>query len=235
MNTLKLILQSVLISILILQLLYTSAISKLPLPASSEVVDSVTLEEENLNYQETYHSLIDDKVLSIYEISLPLAEGEYYSGKFQNASAGVDQLNSMDALEPGDQVALLSDQIIYFSYQDGYINTPKGYAFGVCWSVTALGGLIDEANKNWKEDHGYPLFIVKQSSGHGRTYETYYPNNNYGYAVLKNNDGSVGVDYIFQVNPKAQIDNVLFYFEALTDNEEAYGGYEIRGWVTVKR
>lgn len=171
-----------------------------------------------------------------YEISIPLVDVDYYDGKFENAKAGVDQYNSIGLLlTEGEQVSLLDDGIINFWIDGGYIETEEGYAFGVCWFVTALGGLVDEANVDWQSKYGQQLFILDEAHGHSKQYDSYFPNNGYGYAIADYGDGEY-LDYSFHVNSSAGIKELWFEFEAVQDDPTAYEGMSINGelWVVLE-
>jgi len=137
--------------------------------------------------------------------SLPLKQQDYYWGKFANASAGAKELNQIGVLHPGDKVAVIGDGYITLDESAGYVQ-PRGhyYASGLCWSISAMGGMMDQANKQFRDKYGVNLFIFKPGDryGHSVNYSTYKPSNNgWGYTVSKVRDNVGQPDYKFQINP----------------------------------
>ncbi|MBN1373997.1 hypothetical protein JW962_01515 [Candidatus Dojkabacteria bacterium] len=175
----------------------------------------------------------DTPVNFTYSISLPLAETDFYEGKYDNAVAGLNAfMSKYSNVYPDNQISLIRDKLFFFVPENGYVETSKGFAFGVCWFVTTLGGLIDNANTDWNNQFGQDLFIVSEAHGHGITYPTYFPNNGYGYSVYQS--GDYIIDYVFYINPEFNnIDHIEFNFWGETNSQEGYNGLSIEGELTV--
>jgi len=164
-----------------------------------------------------------------YEIKLPLVSSDYYYGKFENATAGVNEFMDSYIYKLGEGVGLLENDVISLKDVNSYIMTSKGYGYGVCWFVTALGGLIDEVNSKWMAINHTAVFTVTESHPHSTTYQTYFPNRYYGYAIY---NGDYVYDYSFVVsNPEVR--EVHMIFTSQTDNPNAYMGYSIDGKVII--
>jgi hypothetical protein len=141
----------------------------------------------------------------VLTFALPLKKEDYYWGKFENGSAGAKELNKIGTLIPGDRVEVIGDGYITLNKSAGYVQ-PRGhyYASGLCWSISAMGGMMDQVNKQFRVEYGMDLFIFKPGDryGHSVNYSTYKPSNNgWGYTVSKIMDGVGQPDYKFQINP----------------------------------
>lgn len=137
-------------------------------------------------------------------VELPLFAEDYYWGKYENGSAGVRGINQIASLRPGDKISLIGDQYINVKSYNGFIKPQSGYGFGsgLCWSTSALGYLMDEANAAFKQKYGIDLFIINNRAPHSHNYRSYLPSNNgWGYTVLQRSTGIAVQDYIFTVNP----------------------------------
>ncbi|MBD3280622.1 hypothetical protein GF389_03805 [Candidatus Dojkabacteria bacterium] len=180
----------------------------------------------------------------IAAIDLPLIEKDYYWGKYENAEAGVNELNAIDTLEPGDKISIIGNGYITLNPSRGYIQPQAGYYYGsgLCWSVSALGGAMDEANKTFKEKYGTDLFVFEGNYGsrygHSHTYPTYGPSNNgYGYSIIKVSSGKGQVDYTFTLNPQIEnikgLENAKFRIEleATEKHPTAFKGQSIKATV----
>lgn len=136
--------------------------------------------------------------------NLPLVRKDFYGGKYENARAGAGELNRIPALKSGMRVRVIADGYITLQRNRGYVQ-PRGYYFGsgLCWSTSALGGMMDVANRQFKQRYGVDLFVFSggDRAPHSHKYETYTRSNRGGgYTVLKS--GSGGQDLRFTVNPK---------------------------------
>ncbi len=137
---------------------------------------------------------------------VPLASGDYYYGKYINASIAAGEINDIPIITPGDRIAIISDNYLTFDKSKGYIKPSANiyYASGVCWTATTLGALMDQANSEFINKYGIPLFTFEQWDryAHKNKYATYAGiNYGYGYAVSKPPSGKV-FDYKFTVNPE---------------------------------
>jgi hypothetical protein len=175
-----------------------------------EVIDSDTLAQEG---NDSVVDNVQTKVLGASQngtrytnvvYKLPLQKKDYYYGKYINARAGANELNNIPTLTPGKRVRIIADGYISVWRSRGYVQ-PRGYYFGsgLCWSASALGGMLDAANAKFKAKYGLDLFVF--SSGdrapHSKYYATYAKSNRgRGYAVIKKKKG--GQDLRFTVNPQ---------------------------------
>lgn len=144
------------------------------------------------------------------EVDYPLTPEDYYYGKYENGKAGADEINKVPVLRPGDRVRLIRDGYITLYRGNGYVMPGKGYYYGsgLCWSISVVGGMMDDANSEFQTKWGIPLFVFQpgDKAGHGKTYSTYEASNNaHGYSVIKLRYGG-GQDYSFTVNP--EIENI---------------------------
>ena len=174
-------------------------------------------------------------------VELPLASEDYYSGKFTNAAAAVNELNSMSTLEAGDRIAIINDGYLTMNADKGYIK-PQGkflYASGVCWTVSTLGTMMDKANADFSAQYNLPLFVFNNGDRfpHPHTYKTYtLSNNGWGYSVSKFTDGSSS-DYKFTVNPEiAHIPEleglkIKIVMQSVTSNKNGYLGQSINAYL----
>jgi len=137
---------------------------------------------------------------SFYE--LPLYPEDYYWRKYENAVAGVIQLNTMPILHAGDRISVIGDVYINIKAYNGYLKPGYGYGFasGVCWSTSALGLMMDEANKDFETTYQIPLFVFGRydRAPHSHHYRTYHGG---GYTILQKHTGVAVQDYKFTVNP----------------------------------
>jgi len=137
---------------------------------------------------------------SFYE--LPLYPEDYYWRKYENAAAGAMQLNNMPILHPGDRIAVIGDVYINIKANNGYLRPAYGYGFasGVCWSTSALGLMMDEANKDFESMYQIPLFVFGRydRAPHSHHYKTYHGG---GYTILQKHTGIAVQDYKFTINP----------------------------------
>ena len=140
------------------------------------------------------------------QVDYPLTPEDYYYGKYENGKAGADEINKVPVLRPGDRVRLIRDGYITLYRGKGFVMPGKGYYYGsgLCWSISVVGGLMDDANSEFQAKWGIPLFVFQpgDKAGHKKTYSTYAASNNaYGYSVIKLRHGG-GQDYSFTVNPE---------------------------------
>jgi len=172
--------------------------------------------------------------------NLPLVSRDYYYGKYINGKAGAQELNNLPILKPGSHISLIRNNYLVIGAGRGYIQPPNGYYYGsgLCWSVSAFGGLMDQANIKFQQKYGMPLFIFNPGdrSPHSEFYQTYLPSNNgRGYTVVKLGTG--GVDYTFTVNPNiANIAGmsdlqVKIVMSWQTNNPNAYAGEAIGAYL----
>jgi len=136
----------------------------------------------------------------------PLYPQDYYAGKYINAKAGVNQLNLIPILNPGDNIGLIRDGYINLR-GPGYIRPPNGYRYGsgLCWSTSAIGALMDKANMDFQDKFGLSLFVFAPGDRgpHSDYYQTYQnANNGRGYTVLQLSSGAPLQDYRFTINPE---------------------------------
>lgn len=168
---------------------------------------------------------------------LPLYKVDYYTGKYENALAGAKQINKIGTIKNSKAKALLGDGIISLTASNGYVNTSKGFAFGVCWPVTALGYAQDRANRAFKEQYGVNLYQFPQRYGHSKWYKTYAKvNNGYGYAIYMGTTGPIK-EYTFKINPKAlkKYPNLEVKHKVVSYSDpQAYKNLSFRGKVWVK-
>lgn len=176
-----------------------------------------------------------------YFVELPLYAEDYYYGKYVNAKAATSEINSIPVLVPGDRIAVIGGGYLTLDKSKGYLQPGSKYyyASGVCWSISTLGMLMDEANKDFIEKHGIPLFIFENGDRipHEHAYRTYTPSNNgYGYSVTKLKVGE-SFDYKFTVNPK--IENIpelsgleiKIVMNARDSHRTAYNGESIDAYI----
>ncbi len=145
---------------------------------------------------------VDKDLQLIAEARLPLKKVDYYQGKFANAKAGAKQLsNRLKSINGVNAIYLVKQKIINMQAKYGYVNTPKGFAFGVCWAVTALGYAQNVANEYFEYKFNMPLFVFLERHPHSHVYETYKKvNNGRGYAIYES--PSHVMDYGFKINPR---------------------------------
>lgn len=174
------------------------------------------------------------------KVSLPLYKEDYYWGKFYNGRAGVNELNNMPVLKPGNKISIIGNGYITLSPTRGYVRPGGGfyYASGVCWSVSVLGAIMDNANKEFEEEYGMSLFLFqnRDRAPHSHWYKTYKKSNNgRGYTILKKSYG--GQDYTFKVNPAVRtipgFKNARFKVVLWSKSNEkrAYRGEVLGGYV----
>ncbi|MFQ5493085.1 MAG: hypothetical protein ACE5DX_02930 [Candidatus Dojkabacteria bacterium] len=140
-------------------------------------------------------------------IQLWLRREDYYYGKWLNARAGVNEIDRLPVITPGKKISLIGNGYLTLSPYRGYVRPPGGYYYGsgLCWSVSALGGLLDNANRRFKKKYGFPMFAYQPGDrrGHGHNYKTYsHSNKGWGYTVIKVRSGIGQQDYTFQLNPR---------------------------------
>ena len=178
----------------------------------------------------------------IAELDLPLIQKDYYQGKYENGAAGAKELNNIQTLEPGDRISIIGNGFITLNPKQGYVQPQNGYYYGsgLCWSVSAFGGAMDEANKVFRAEYGIDLFTFGYGGryGHSHTYQTYNPSNHgYGYSIIKVSSGKGQVDYTFSINPQikniAGLEDAKFRIELQSTDKHptAYKGQSIKGVV----
>jgi|SRR3990167_4048272 len=138
-------------------------------------------------------------------IETPLYPQDYYYRKYENAVAGAKGINKVPILGPGSRISLIRQMYINVKSWNGYVQ-PPGFYFGsgLCWSTSTLGYLMDDANKNFRNKYGVPLFVFRggDRAPHGDWYQTYENSNGgWGYTVLQISAGNPAQDYGFTVNP----------------------------------
>jgi len=113
------------------------------------------------------------------------------------------------------------------------------YASGVCWSTSAIGLLMDEANDVFTHKYQIPLFVFERGdrSPHPVRYATYAPSNyGLGYSVVKY-AGGYCADYSFTVNPalkdhpKFKNIKINIVMTSSESHESAYLGQSIGGYL----
>ncbi|MBW7953448.1 hypothetical protein H3C67_01545 [Candidatus Dojkabacteria bacterium] len=184
---------------------------------------------------------LEDNPDMVYKNSFseqPLFAEDYYYGKYENAAAGVLGLNKMPILRPGDSIGVVKDKYINIKTWNGYIRPTNGYYFGsgVCWSTSALGQLLDNANKSFKEKFGVDLFVYKKGdrAPHGDYYKTY---SGRGYTVFQASEGVPLQDYRFTINPEIagnkDLEGLKLKIVMLATNEHATAshGQSIGGYI----
>ncbi|MBN1331357.1 hypothetical protein JW978_00530 [Candidatus Dojkabacteria bacterium] len=178
----------------------------------------------------------------IAELDLPLLQQDFYWGKYENGKAGADELNDMPILKPGDRISVIADGYVTLNPKRGYVQSQAGYYYGsgLCWSISTLGGTMDEANKVFKAKYGIDLFVFNYGDryGHSHYYQTYLNSNHgYGYTVIKVSSGKGQVDYTFTINPKIKtiegLENAEFriQIQATDKHKTAYKGQALKGIV----
>jgi len=174
-------------------------------------------------------------------IELPLVREDYYWGKHINATAGINEINQIKILYPGDRIRIIRDGYLTMSSKRGYVNPGGGimYASGVCWSTSALGTLMDEANKVFTHKYQLPLFVFNRGdrAPHPTRYATYAPSNHgLGYSVVKRAGGSCS-DYSFTVNPALKDHPILkdikinIVMTSSQSHDSAFKGQSIGGYL----
>lgn len=167
----------------------------------------------------------------------PLVPRDYYYGKFENAVAGINGINKIPVLKPGNSIGLIRDKYINIKPWNGFVQ-PPGYYFasGVCWSSSALGFLQDNSNKAFREKYGVDLFTFKRGdrAPHTDYYETYGGG---GYTMLQISEGNPAQDYRFTVNPVlanmpelADI-KIKIVMVSSSTHEKGYKGQSIGGYI----
>jgi len=205
--------------------------------------DEKEIEEVSIKEDKTKNDKVIKKEL-IYKKSfteVPLASGDYYYGKYINASIAATELSEMPILKPGDRISIIGDNYLTFDKSKGYIKPSANiyYASGVCWTATTLGAFMDQANIEFTNKYGVPLFTFEQWDryAHKNRYATYAGiNYGYGYAVSKPPSGKV-FDYKFTVNPEiSNIDElkdleIRIVMEGREDSPTGYRGQVIDGYI----
>lgn len=168
----------------------------------------------------------------------PLVEKDYYQGKYENAAAGVNGLNRMPILRPGDSIGVVREMYINIRGRNGYVRPSNGfyYGSGVCWSTSTLGFLMDNANDDFNEKYGIDLFVFRgyDRAPHGTYYETY---GGYGYTILQAAEGVPVQDYKFTVNPEIssipELSDLKLKVVMLASNEHETAAYgqSIAGYI----
>jgi hypothetical protein len=157
-------------------------------------------------YSETDLSSIRVDSDMVYKNSfreMPLHPTDYYYNKYTNAVAGVKQLNTMPIMTPGTSIGIIRNMYLVIIPKYGYVRPPHYvYGSGVCWTTSAMGAMMDEANDAFKKKYGIDLFIYRSGdrAPHGGIYLT-YTNGNHGYTVLQSGIGNPAQDYRINVNP----------------------------------
>lgn len=182
-------------------------------------------------------SSITGRVIS-FNLSLPLKEEDYYGGKFTNAKSAVKAFNEkLNILYPGEEVKLVYGQYITLSPSEGYVMTEFGQGSGSCWTVSVLGGLIDDANTYWIREYGFPLFIIEESHPHSEIIESYgNVNEGYGYNIFYEQDeDGIWRDFVFKVNPESSsvVSVIVFDFFSSNNDNNAYNGEAVGGKLFV--
>jgi len=138
---------------------------------------------------------------------MPLAPTDWYYQKYTNAVAGVRQINLVPILHSGDTISLINDGYINIKSFAGYVRPPH-YVFGsgLCWSTSALGAMLDDANIAFRNKYGMDLVVYSPGdrAPHGGYYLT-YTNGHRGYTVLQSQSGRAVQDYRFTVNPRIKL------------------------------
>lgn len=174
-------------------------------------------------------------------VEVPLVRCDYYYGKHINATAGVNEVNRMPVLEPGDSIGLINDGYLTLLGNKGYVSPGSDfmYASGVCWTTSTLGFLMDEANKTFSRKYEIPLFTFNSGDRlpHPESYATYRNTNyGYGYSVVKIPNGS-SLDFRFTVNPELannpRFKNLELKIVMISsiDNENAFMGQSIGAYI----
>lgn len=174
----------------------------------------------------------------------PLQPSDYYGGKYTNAKAAANELNTMPALKVGDKYSVLGSKIITIKSNKGYVRSDYEYfGSGVCWTVSVFGYLMDRANVEFRKKYGVDMFVFPAGrSPHGHTYDTYrYINGGRGYTIFNSPDPKRRTDYTFQLNPKiAEIEQlsdlqVKIVMTATSSNPKAYRGQSIGGYILTNK
>lgn len=212
------------------------------------VLPTTTQEETNAGIVALDSQIENIKVVPISEdkdliyipmqVELPLQQGDYYYGKYENGRAGAYEINKIPVLYPGDSIRLIGDGYITVKSNAGYIQAPRHYfGSGLCWSTSTLGQLMDYANIEFNQKYGINLFLFPYGRyPHSSYYKTYASSNNgFGYTVIKKASGSV--DYGFQINPKLANHPELYKLKlrivltAREDHPSADHGQSLGGYI----
>lgn|GEM_PF-6115870 len=173
----------------------------------------------------------------IAAVELPAYKSSLYTGAYENATAGAKQLTkAFKEIKSSKQYRVLQDDIITLTVANGYGNAEEGFAYGVCWAVSALGYAQDVSNRDFKKLFGYDLFVGFKRYPHSRKRETYtLVNGGYGYAIYDSPPNMM--DYTFNVNPKFFQDfkdgRIKIETKAIF-SEKAYKGKSIEASVWIK-
>ncbi len=132
----------------------------------------------------------------------PLVAQDYYYRKYENGMAGANGINKIPLLHAGDSYGVIKNKFINIKSWNGFVQ-PPGYYFGsgVCWSTSALGLMMDNANKSFHAKYGVDLFVFNKGdrAPHPHFYKTYF---GYGYTIMQLHEGVPLQDYRFTVNPQ---------------------------------
>lgn len=177
-------------------------------------------------------------------VDSPLQPKDYYGGKYTNAKAGANEINSMPVLRVGERHSLLRSRIITLKGSKGYVQSDLEYfASGVCWTVSVFGYLMDVANTQFRQKYGIDMFVFPQGrSPHGKKYDTYrFINGGRGYTIFNSPDPKRHVDYTFGLNPQiTEIEQlkdlqVKIVMTATSSSGKAYRGQSIGGYVLTNK
>lgn len=203
------------------------------------------LKDHELNYgsqKEVSLSFDNDMIFSNSFTEQPLYSEDYYWGKYENGKAGADGLNRMSILKPGNSVAVIRDGYINVRTTNGYIQPASGYYFasGLCWSTSAMGAVMDQANIDFKLKYGIDLFTFNYGdrAPHSHYYRTYgNSNNGRGYTVMQSSPGVAKQDYKFTINPELANNpetkniKIKIVMVATNEHESATYGQSIGGYI----
>lgn len=251
---------TVLVLMIVLSALYSKTVFFDGINASDEKKDDVkqrTVVEKKVNIHdfdieleagrssvEKTLKLNEGMIYENYYVEMPLYGEDYYYGKHINAKSATSELNQMPVLRAGDRVEVINDGYLSMDKSYGYVKPGEKfyYASGVCWSVSTLGLLMDDANAGFIDKYGIPLFTFDNGDRypHSHSYKTYNPSNyGYGYTVVK--VGDYATDYKFTVNPEIETIAELEDFEikivlnARNDHGWGYGGESIEGYILTNK
>ena len=204
----------------------------------------IELEAGRYNVEKTLN--IDDSMMyENYYVEMPLYGEDYYYGKHVNAKSATTELNNMPILRAGDRIEVINDGYLTMDRNYGYVKPGEKfyYASGVCWSVSTLGLLMDDANTSFVDQYGIPLFTFSNGDRypHSHSYKTYNSSNyGYGYTVVKVGD-EYATDYKFTVNPEIEKIEELEDLEikivmnARSDHGWGYSGESIEGYILTNK
>jgi Beta-lactamase enzyme family len=144
----------------------------------------------------------DDASLSrTITVEMKYVRGDNYKNRLINAQAAFNQMNDFFGrveFKRGFNYSFLRD-VLQGSMmpEQGYVNTPKGYAFGACGASSVLNKLVQTAmfrDSDGKEKNVFQTIMIWTWKG-DKTY------GQYGATIFLDPSGVRSKDYIWHLNP----------------------------------